>query len=137
MPHLILEHSANVSEVADVAGLVVALHQAALATGVAPVDALRTRAARRDEYAVGDRHPDNGFVAVTARLGAGRTDREKRHLIEALMTALSDELGDAQRHLMLSVEYQEIDPTFRINKNNLRPAIAERNTGHEGENHGC
>ncbi len=128
MPHLILEYSANVSEVADIAGLVAALHQAALATGVAPLDALRTRAGGRDVYAVGDQHPDNGFIAVTARLGAGRTDAEKQHLIDALMTTLSDELGDAQNDLMLSVEYQEIDPTFRINKNNLRPVIAERTT---------
>jgi 5-carboxymethyl-2-hydroxymuconate isomerase len=136
MPHLILEHSANVGEVADIAGLVAALHQAALATGVAPIDALRTRAARRDVYAVGDRHPDNGFIAVTARLGAGRTDGEKHRLVEALITALSDELGDAQNNLMLSVEYQEIDPTFRVNKNNLRTVIAGRTTAHEGENNG-
>ncbi len=27
---------------------------------------------------------------------------------------------------MISVEYQEIDPTFRINKNNLRAVIAAR-----------
>jgi 5-carboxymethyl-2-hydroxymuconate isomerase len=127
MPHLILEHSANVSEVADIAGLVAALHQAALATGVASLDALRTRAAQRDVFAIGDEHPDNGFIAVTARLGAGRTDADKQRLIEALMTALGDELGEAQNNLMLSVEYQEIDPTFRINKNNLRPVIAERN----------
>ena len=36
MPHIILEHSANVSDVADMAGLVVVLHHAALATGIAP-----------------------------------------------------------------------------------------------------
>jgi len=136
MPHLILEHSANVSDMADIAGLISVLHQAALATGIAPLDALRTRAAQRDIYAVGDQHPKNGFIAVTARLGAGRVDADKQRLIAALMAALSDALGEAQDTLMLSVEYQEIDPTFRINKNNLRSVIAERNTGHEGEEHG-
>ena len=128
MPHLILEHSANVSEVADIAALVGALHDAVLGTGVVALDALRTRAACRNVYAVADRHPDNGFVAVTARLGAGRTDAEKRLVIDTLMTTLSDVLGDAQRNLMLSVEYQEIDPTLRINKNNLRSVIADRTT---------
>ncbi len=136
MPHLILEHSANVSEVTDIAGLVAVLHQAALATGIAPLDALRTRAAQRDMYAVGDQHPKNGFIAVTARLGAGRAEADKQRLIAALMAALSDALGEGQDNLMLSVEYQEIDPTFRINKNNLRSVIAERDTGHEGEEHG-
>lgn len=128
MPHLILEYSANVAEVADITELVAALHAAALGTGVAALDALRTRAVCRDVYAVGDQHPNNGFVAVTARLGAGRSDVDKQRLIEALMMALSDELGAAQSNLMLSVEYQEIDPTFRINKNNLRSVIAGRAT---------
>ena len=82
MPHLILEHSANVSDVADIAGLVAVLHQAALATGIAPLDALRTRAAQRDIYAVGDQHPKNGFIAVTARLGAGRAEADKQRLIK-------------------------------------------------------
>ena len=52
------------------AGLVVVLHHAALATGIAPLDALRTRAAQRDIYAVGDEYPMNGFIAVTARLAS-------------------------------------------------------------------
>jgi 5-carboxymethyl-2-hydroxymuconate isomerase len=137
MPHLILEHSANVSDVAEIAGLVVMLHHAALATGIAPLDALRTRAAQRDIYAVGDEYPKNGFIAVTARLAPGRSDSDKQILTEALMAALSDALGDAQDNLMLSVEYQEIDPLFRINKNNLRSVIAERNIRHEGTRRGC
>ena len=126
MPHLIIEHSANVAESIDVTALVDVLHDAALATGIAPLDALRTRAVARDHYAIGDRHPDNAFVAVTARFGAGRCDDDKLRLVEALMTALDDALGDARRTMMLSVEYQEIDPEFRINRNHLRSTIAER-----------
>jgi 5-carboxymethyl-2-hydroxymuconate isomerase len=123
MPHLIIEHSSNV---AGVDLLVDALHDAALATGIAAVDALRTRAARRDVYAVADRHPDNGFVAVTARLGPGRSDDEKHRLLTALIDALDDVLGEARSNLMLSVEYQEIDAEFRINRNHLRPLVDER-----------
>jgi 5-carboxymethyl-2-hydroxymuconate isomerase len=120
MPHLIIEHSANVADVVNIQGLVDALHDAALETGIAPLDALRTRAVSRDVYAITDRAPDNGFVAVTARLGAGRDDDAKHTLVSALAEALDDFLGAAQATMMLSVEYQEIDPTFRINKNNLR-----------------
>jgi 5-carboxymethyl-2-hydroxymuconate isomerase len=124
MPHLIIEHSANVEHVTQ---LVDAVHTAALGTGVAAVDALRTRAAKRDDYAIGDRHPDNAFIAVTARLGPGRSDAEKQALIEALMAAVEDAVGAAREHMMLSVEIQEIDPTTRLNHNHLRAAIAERN----------
>ncbi len=128
MPHLIIEYSANVGDLADVAMLADALHDAALASGIAAIDALRTRAMQRDVYVVGDRHPDNGFVAVYARLGAGRSAADKHRLLAAVMGALDDHLGAAQANLMLSVEYQEIDPEFRINKNNLRSVIAERAT---------
>jgi len=126
MPHLIIEHSANVEQYANVTELVDALHEAALATGLAPADALRTRAASRSTYAIADRHPDNAFIAVTIRLGEGRTDEQKQAFVAALMAALDDTLGNAQRNIMLSVECQEIVADFRVNKNNLRSVIADR-----------
>ena len=126
MPHLIIEYSANVADVADVQKLVEAMHDAALATGTAPLDALRTRAVARDHYAIADRDPSNKFIAVIARLGAGRSDDEKDAFVAALAGALDEFLGEQQNTIMLSVEYQEIDPARRINKNNLRAVIAER-----------
>jgi 5-carboxymethyl-2-hydroxymuconate isomerase len=107
-------------------GLVQALHHAALATGIAPLDALRTRAAAREDFAIADEHPANGFIAVTARLGAGRSAADKRALVGALMDALTEHLGQAQHDLMLSVEYQEIDPDFRLNLNHVRTRMSEQ-----------
>ena len=80
----------------------------------------------RDVYAIADRHPDNAFVAVTVRLGAGRTLEERQSLVEALMDVLDDTIGDTRRTTMLSVECQEIDPDLRVNRNHLRSVIAER-----------
>lgn len=133
MPHLTIEFSANVCSSCggpvDVDALVDRLHDAALATGIAPLDALRTRAVGRTHYAIGDRHPDNMFVAVNVRLGAGRSDDERRRLVDALVDALDDQVGDARRTMMLSVELQEIDPAFRVNRNHLRALIDERAVG--------
>lgn len=130
MPHVIVEFSDNVSSVAggpvDVSAMVAALHDAALATGTAALDALRTRAVPRECFAIADRHPDNMFIAVTARLGAGRPLDERQRFVAALMAALESFLGDAQRTMMLSVECQEIDPAQRINHNNVRPLVAQR-----------
>lgn len=138
MPHLIIEYSANVATTAggpvDVQALVDALHEAALATDVAPLDALRTRATGRDAYAIGDRHSSNMFIAVMVRLGPGRTDDDIAGLIDALMATLVEFLGTAERTMMLSVEFQPIDPDRRINRNNLREVIAERNR-HEDHRH--
>jgi 5-carboxymethyl-2-hydroxymuconate isomerase len=126
MPHLIIEYSANVADHVDIDRLVDALHDAALASGVAALDALRTRAVARDRYAVADRHPDNAFVAVTARLGAGRSHDDQQRFLDTLIDTLDDTVGAAGRTMMLSVEYQEIDPTRRINRNHLRPLVRER-----------
>lgn len=124
MPHVIVEYSANLR--ADVGALVDALHDATLDTGVADVDALRTRAAVREHFAIGDRHAENTFVAVVARLGAGRSDDDRSRLIAALMAALERSLGDAVGTAMLSVEIQEIDPDRRLNHNHVRSRIAAR-----------
>lgn len=126
MPHITLEHSSNFAEIADIDELVRAVHAAALATGIAPLDALRTRAVSRAHYAIADLEADNMFLAIVARLGAGRSDDDKQRLLDDLLTAVDEFLGEAQRTLMISVEYQEIDPACRINKNNLRAVMAER-----------
>jgi 5-carboxymethyl-2-hydroxymuconate isomerase len=123
MPHLIVEHSANVEHVPLI---LEAVHTAALGTGLASVDALRTRAACRESYVIGDRHPDNAFIALTARLGPGRSADEKQLLIDALMNAIEATVGEAADHMMLSVEIQEIDPSMRLNHNHLRAYIAAR-----------
>lgn len=126
MPHLIVEYSANLEAHADMALLVDAVHAAALASGVAPLDGLRTRASVRSVYRIADGHPDNAFVAVVARLGPGRTPEEKHRLLDALMGAIEEALGAAAENAMLSVEYQEIDPEYRVNRNHLRAVIAQR-----------
>lgn len=127
MAHMTIEYSANLTPDVDVDELVGTLHDAALATGVVRGDALRSRASERGYYAVGDRHPDNAFVAVVLRLGPGRTDIDKHALLDAVLSALEDALGAAADRTMVSVEYQEIDAEFRVNRNHLRHVIAERN----------
>lgn len=126
MPHLTIEYSANVADLVDIDDLVSNLHDAAIDTGIAALDALRTRAVRREHYAIADRHPDNAFIAVTARLGAGRSDDDQQRLLGELMAALDDTLGAAASTVMLSVELQEIDPSRRLNRNHLRELVRER-----------
>ncbi len=71
MPHLIVEYSANLERDLDIPRVVAAVHAAALETGVFPIGGIRTRAERRDVYAVADNHPDNAFIHVQARIGKG------------------------------------------------------------------
>jgi 5-carboxymethyl-2-hydroxymuconate isomerase len=127
VPHIIVEYSANIAQSVTVSALLQAVHAAALATGRAPLDALRTRGEERADYVIADGHPDNAFVAIVARLGPGRTPEEKHGLLNALLAAANNAIGDEIKNVMLSVEYQEIDATFRINQNELRKTMQQRN----------
>ena len=118
MPHITVECSANV-ETTHLDALPRVVHEAAIASGVAPLDALRTRLVVHDRYVIADDRPENKFIAVTARLGAGRSVEDKQRLVGAVMDAVVGQLGAAERDTALSVECQDIDPASRVNRNNL------------------
>jgi 5-carboxymethyl-2-hydroxymuconate isomerase len=125
LPHIIVEYSANLESQVSPQKLVNALHQAAIATGVMPIGGLRTRAERREYFAVADGDPDNAFVAVLVRLGAGRDAATRKRVAEDLMRVLERETAEAfrTRGLGLTVEVQEIDPTASLKTNNLHERI--------------
>ena len=128
MPHLIVEYSANVEADLEPLKLAQAVHAAALETGVFPVGGLRTRLARRDVYVIGDSHPDNRFVHVQARIGAGRTPEVRAaaaaHIFDRLTAVTADVF--ANRPLGLTLEIVEIDPVGSHKHNNLHEIIAAR-----------
>ena len=125
MPHIIVEYSANLEQQVSPRRLVDALHQAALQTGVFPIGGLRTRAERRDIYAVADGDPDNAFVAVIARIGKGRDAATRKRVGTELMAVLEAVTAEAfrTRGLGLTVEVQEIDDTASLKTNNLHERL--------------
>jgi 5-carboxymethyl-2-hydroxymuconate isomerase len=131
MPHLIVEYSANLERDIDIPRLVAALHAAALETGVFPVGGIRTRAARREVYAIADGHPDNSFIHVQARIGTGRPPEVRQkaaeHIFAALKTATARVF--AERPLGLTFEIVEIDPVGSLKHNNLHEIVEARRKG--------
>lgn len=128
MPHLVLEYSANLESSIDVAALIRAVHEAAIETGMFPLGGARTRAERRDVYLIADGHPDNAFVHLSARIGAGRTEEARRAAAEHIFAALKAVLAEAfaTRPLAISFEMSEIEPTLSLKHNNLHAILAER-----------
>ncbi|MCW5772195.1 MAG: 5-carboxymethyl-2-hydroxymuconate Delta-isomerase [Rhodospirillaceae bacterium] len=126
MPHVIVEYSANLAGPVDVKGLLAALHQAALETGVFPAGGIRTRAERRDEYIIADGRPEAGFVHVMLRIGAGRDLPTKKRAADHVFAVLCNALApvQAQRPLAISLEVQELDPVLNLKKNNLHAYLA-------------
>jgi 5-carboxymethyl-2-hydroxymuconate isomerase len=131
MPHLIVEYSANLERDIDISHLVAALHAAALETGVFPIGGIRTRAARREVYAIADSHADNSFIHVQARIGTGRSPEVRQkaaeHIFAALKTATAGVF--AERPLGLTFEIVEIDPVGSLKHNNLHEIVEARRKG--------
>jgi 5-carboxymethyl-2-hydroxymuconate isomerase len=127
MPHLIVEYSANLEDDLNLDGLMLALRDCAVATGVFPLGGIRVRGARRDHYLISDGDPANGFVHVTARIGQGRSLQVREQVaasLFAVLTAHLDPLFEA-RGLGISFEIQEIDAATSLKKNNLHERLAE------------
>jgi 5-carboxymethyl-2-hydroxymuconate isomerase len=131
MPHLIVEYSSNLDTAIDIPALIAAVHQAALETGVFPLGGVRTRAARREVYKIADGHPDNGFIHVQARIGAGRPPdvRQKAgaHIFDRLKAVTAAQLAHAP--LGLTFEIVEIDPVGSFKLNNIHDAVERRAKG--------
>lgn len=122
MPHICIDYSSNLDELHDMGALVDALHAATLASGIADPDGVRTRALPRPHYRIADGDPSYGYVALTARLGPGRSEPELQDLLQTLVDVIETELaqlGDAHP-LAISAELQFIDPHWRINRNQIR-----------------
>lgn len=128
MPHITIEYSANLKDKVDIPKLVEAVHQAALRTGVFEVAAVRTRAAARDVYAIADGHPDNAFVAISARIAPGRPAETRKRLGQEIFDAACEFLRSVYETspLAISLEVQEIDNTAAFRKNNLHSIVKER-----------
>jgi 5-carboxymethyl-2-hydroxymuconate isomerase len=112
----------------DVEALVDGLHQVAMDTDGLPIGGLRTRAARREQYQVADRHPDNAFVHLILKLGHGRPMEVKKAFGETIFGALCELLEPVSKSspLAISFEIQEIDPELTWKKNNLREHMMAR-----------
>ncbi len=131
MPHLTIEYSANLEARVEIAKVVEAVHQAAFDTGVFPIGGIRTRAARRDIYAIADRDPDYAFVHLGVRIAQGRDQPTKERVAEALFGALCDGVAEAYNAspLAISFELTEIEPAYSRKKNNIHDLLKAKAEG--------
>ena len=128
MAHITIEYSSNLADHHDVSALVEAVHEAAAAQGLTPLDGLRTRAVARTHYRIADGDPDHAFVAIAVRVGPGRDPAIRAAFLEAILDAAEAHVGTTPSPLAVawSAELTEIDAAFRINRSGVRARIAER-----------
>lgn len=127
MPHILVEYSANVAVHHDIDALLAVVHEAGLSQKLAALGGHRTRAMEREHYRVADGNPDYAFVAVYVRIGPGRDAATKTALLTAVLDAAEQHIADQDGPLTIawSIEVQEIDADFRVNRNDVTKALAE------------
>ena len=128
MPHLIVEYSANVAKYHDIDGLLDVMQKATIELDVSPIPGIRIRAISHDQYRIADgSDPYHGFVAMVARIGPGRDDETKTRLIDTLLDAAEAQFAteDSPLAIAWSMEVQEIDADFRVNRNHVKTRMDE------------
>lgn len=127
MPHLIVEHTARLLQTHDMQALADRLRDVAVETGVFPLAGVRVRLHAADVEAVADGHPDNAYVAILLRIGAGRDTATRRSAGQALFDAAQRffETEIAGGHFMISLDIQVNDPEVSFKANSIRDRLSD------------
>lgn len=122
MPHIHVDYSRNLEDRLDLPGLLVALRDAAVATGTFPLAGIRVRATAADLVLVADGQPGHAYLDITIRIGAGRDAATRKAAIDALFAAAEAYCRPAmdQTSLMLSMELRDIDAEVSNKSSSIR-----------------
>jgi len=125
MPHMTIEYSANLDARVDVAALCDVVRRAMLSTGMFEIGGVRVRAIRCDAYSVADALPENAFVAMTLRVGQGRTAETRKAAGEAIFAVARDHLGPLFEtpHFAFSLDMSELQSEFSWKQNSIHPRL--------------
>ncbi|WP_319544510.1 5-carboxymethyl-2-hydroxymuconate isomerase [Ruegeria conchae] len=122
MPHFHVDYSGNLENIVDMSGLCECLRAAAADIDTFPTPGIRIRAVRADHYAIADGNPAHGFIDISIRLRAGRTEDVKqdatRRIFEAANTYLAPVM--ARHSIALSLEMRDIDPELSPKTGTIR-----------------
>lgn len=112
MPHFQIEYSGNLEKTVDISGLCEVVRATAAGIDTFPMPGIRVRAMRADHWAIADGDPKHGFIDISVRLRAGRSDEVKRDATQQIFDAVKAFLApvSSDHSLALSLEMRDIDP---------------------------
>ena len=126
MPHFHVEYSGNLEDRIDMEELCDCIRATAAQIDTFPVPGIRVRATRVDYYAIADGNPEHGFIDISIRLRAGRTDDVKQDATRQIFDAVKTYLAPAfaQYSIALSLEMRDIDPELSPKTGTIRDHLS-------------
>lgn len=126
MPHLVYEITNNLDTAeADIPGLLKKSNQVLIAQGeVFPIGGIRSRVVWLRDYCIADgSHADDAFVHASLKVGAGRSEAEKKKACDELFAMMTEHFAPifARQGLALSMEFSEFSEAGTWKKNNIHP----------------
>lgn len=127
MPHILLEYSANLEALINIAELCDVLRRTGIETGVFPMAGIRVRALCADHVSIADGDPRHGFIDVSVRLRGGRDLDTRKAATAALFAAAKTYLAPVlDKHpIALSLEMRNIDPELSPKLNTIRDYLSK------------
>lgn len=122
MPHLTFEYTDNLHADGNIPALLKKANQVLIDQGgVFPIGGIRSRAIRLTDYCVADGTVDDAFVHATLKIGAGRSDEQKKKAGDELFQMISEHFAAIyqQRTLALSLEIVEFSEAGTWKQNNI------------------
>ena len=123
MPHIVIEHTANLCGQNIIDQLVDVLHEAAVSSKYFPIGGCRTLARSIDVFRVGDASPGNSFVYINTRILPGRSAETKRAILALLSGAAERVLRPSLEAgaIGLQFELSEFDGDYTVQFNSMLP----------------
>lgn len=122
MAHFHIDYSANLEAVVNMGALCEVIRATAAEIETFPTPGIRVRATRVDYVAMADGDPRHGFIDLSVRLRAGRSDDVKNDAIDRIFAALRDFMAPAMEDhsIALSAEMRDIDADLSPKFGNVR-----------------
>jgi len=122
MPHFIVEYTSNIKQEARISQLLAKANEILVAQGgVFPLGGIRSRAIELQDYCIADGEADYAFVHCNLKIGAGRSDNEKKKVCDDLFDAIREHFAEmfSKRYLALSLELNEFSEAGTYKHNNI------------------
>lgn len=125
MPHLVIEYAPDLAAQVEIAALCRAAHAAMAADPLFPLAGIRMRAYPAAACVVADGLDENGFVAMTLSVGAGRSKADLQAAGAAIFKAAQQVLAGplSGAHFALSLYIREIDPDLSWKDNPIHARL--------------